>query len=180
LTIPAAVYTHRTLSIAFFLLLTGCRRQDAIPIEKAVKSGAELNSVVYTGDANSAPQLISGFYNIEEFSWRWTARRFSVVLRPPGGVSGSDANLSVELTIPEAEMAKIGSLALNAAIGSTFFAPETYIKPGSYTYAREIPASLLNKAEVRIDFRLDKAMEPGGSDIRELGVIVKSIGLESR
>ena len=33
---------------------------------------------------------------------------------------------------------------------------------------------------VRVDFVLDKAMPPSGPDIRELGVVVISIGLESK
>jgi hypothetical protein len=33
---------------------------------------------------------------------------------------------------------------------------------------------------VRVDFQLDKAMPPSGADRRELGIIVLSIGLESK
>ena len=32
---------------------------------------------------------------------------------------------------------------------------------------------------VRVDFQLDKAIPPGGGDIRELGIVVLSIGLEA-
>jgi hypothetical protein len=141
-------------------------------------SRAALSSTVYTGDPNSAPQLIGGFFQIEEYSWRWTAQRFSVVLRPPRGATGESATLAVALAVPDAVIAKLGNITLSAAIGPTSFSPETYTKPGSYTYKRDVPASLLTKEEVRVDFRLDKVMKPEGQDIRELGVVVTSIGLE--
>lgn len=142
--------------------------------------GAGLSSTVYTGDPNSAPQLIGGFFEIEEYSWRWTAQRFSVVLRPPRGATGASATLAVALAVSDAQIAKLGNITLSAAIGPTSLSPETYTKPGSYTYTREVPASAQTKEEVQVDFQLDKAMRPGGRDTRELGVIVASIGLEPR
>jgi len=162
------------------LLAVDCQRPAAVLIRQTDKSGARLSSTVYTGDPNAAPQLVNGFFEIEEYSWRWTAQRFSVVLRPPGGATGESATLTAALAVSDAEIAKLGSVTLIAAIGLTSLSPETYTKPGSYTYTREVPASLLTKEEVRVDFRVDKAMKPGGQDIRELGVIVTSIGLEPR
>jgi hypothetical protein len=135
---------------------------------------------VYTGDPDSARQLIEGFFQIEEFSWRWTAQRFSVVLRTPEGAAGESATLAVALAVPQAEIERLGKITLTAAIGADSLKPETFAKAGSYTYTRDVPAGVLKTENVRIDFRLDKAMKPGGNDLRELGVIVKSIGLEPR
>src|SRR5205823_1614725 len=107
-------------------------------------------------------------------------QRFSVVLRPPDSPGGESATLTMALAFPESEIAKLGNVTLSAAIGPVNLAPETYTKAGPYTYTREVPASLLTKEEVRVDFRLDKAMQASSQDIRELGVIVRSIGLEPR
>jgi hypothetical protein len=155
--------------LALALPTVDCQRPAAVLMRQTDNSGAGLPSTVYTGDPNSAPELIDGFFAIEEYSWRWTAQRFSVVLRPPDGPMGESATLAVALAVPDTVIAKLGNITLSAGIGPTSFSPETYIKPGSYAYKREVPASLLTRKEVRIDFRLDKAMKPGGQDIRELG-----------
>jgi hypothetical protein len=165
---------------ALALLAVDCQRPAALVLRQADNAGASLSSIVYTGDPNSAPQLVRGFFEIEDYSWRWTAQRFSVVLRPPLGATGESATLTMALAVSDGVIAKLGNITLDAAIGPTSLSPETYTKSGSYTYIREIPASLLTKEEVQVDFRLDKAMKPDGRDIRELGIIVSSVGLEPR
>jgi hypothetical protein len=170
----------RLICLALALLTADCQRpQPAILLHQADKAGAALANVVYTGDPDAAPQLVDGFHEIEEYSWRWTAQRFSVVLRPPGG-AGESAILTMALALPDAEIGTLGDITLTAAIGPASLSPESYTRPGSYIYTREVPASLLRNEDIRIDFRLDKAMKPSAQDIRELGVIVKSIGLEPR
>ena len=166
--------------LALALLIVDCQRPAAVLLQQADNSGAGLSSIVYTGDPNSAPQLIKGFFEIEDYSWRWTTQSFSVVLRPPAGATGESATLAVALAVSDSVIAKLGNITLNAAIGPASLSPETWTKSGSYTYTREVPASLLTKEEIQIDFRLDKAMKPDGRDIRELGIIVSSVGLEPR
>ena len=164
--------------LAFSLFCAGCERPGAIPVSQAANSRASFASIVYTGDPESAPQLINGFFKIEDYSWRWTAQSFSVVLRPPDGRTGESATLALALAVPDTETAKLGEVTLSAGIGHTPLSPETYTKPGMYTYKREVPGNLLLRQEVQIDFQLDKFLELGGQDIRHLGIIVKSIGLE--
>ena len=72
------------------------------------------------------------------------------------------------------------TIALSATAGSTALPPETYSTAGDFAYVRDVPASELSGDSVRIDFQLDKAMAPSGADIRELGIIVLNIGLESK
>ena len=64
--------------------------------------------------------------------------------------------------------------------GGSALPPETYTTAGDYFYVREIPASLLTGDSLRVDFQLDKAIPPSSSDIRELGIIVLTVGLESK
>ena len=134
-------------------------------------------STVYTADPNAGPQLLSGFYQVEEYSWRWTTQRFSVVLRPPEG-AGAAANLVVQLVVPEVVIQKLRSITLSAAVRGVQLEPETYTKPGDYKYTRAIEPKLLESEESRIDFELDKVMPPAGQDVRQLGIVVSSIGLE--
>jgi hypothetical protein len=43
-----------------------------------------------------------------------------------------------------------------------------------------VDASLISGDAVRIDFQLDKAIAPGASDLRELGIVVESAGLVAK
>lgn len=144
----------------------------------AVGQTAAFTSTVYTGDPNSGPQLVDGFFQIEDHSWRWTTQRFAVVLRTPWRNGEQSAALLAEITVPAAQIARLKRLTLAASVGHTSFLPETYSHPGSFIYEREVPASLLHDQEVRIDFTLDRVSEPGSQDQRRLGVIVSSIRLE--
>lgn len=168
------------LLVMILLLAANCRSGQAISAQGPDAAQARLASTVYAGDPNAAPQLVGGFYGIEDYSWRWTAQRFAVVLRPPEGATGEAANLVVRLGIPEVVIKKLHSISLTARIGGAVLPPETYKQPGDYTYTHEVPANQLTSEEVRVDFQLDKVMPPSGQDIRELGIVVTSIGLEPR
>ncbi|HLK46745.1 MAG TPA: hypothetical protein VKT49_01345 [Bryobacteraceae bacterium] len=161
---------------ALWLAFAGCGSDKpvAVPAESAA---ARLNSSVYTGDPNAAAQLVSGFYRIEEYSWRWTTQRFSVVLRPPEGGNGEGARLVVQLGIPEPVIQRLHSISLSAMVGGSRLDPETYTRPGNYQYVRAIAPKLLSE-ETHIDFELDKVLPPVGQDTRRLGIVVTSIALE--
>jgi hypothetical protein len=160
--------------------IAGCKRKETVKVEQTDEEGPRMASTVHTGDPKSETQLVNGFYGIEQGAWRWTAQRFSVVLRPPPGGAQKGATLNVQLTIPDATISKLKTVALSANIGNTPLSPETYTQPGAYTYTRDVPASLLGSEAVRIDFQTDKALPPTGADARELGLIVGSVGLDAK
>ena len=56
----------------------------------------------------------------------------------------------------------------------------TYTTAGDHTYSKDVPASALNTDAVTVDFALDKFLPPGTVDQRELGIVVTSIGFESK
>jgi hypothetical protein len=161
----------------FVLLVTlaiaplGCKRQEAR------REAPGMASTVHTGDPRIGNQLVSGFYSIEQNAWRWTGRRFSVVLRPPSGAAQKGATLRLRLTVPPVIVEKLKTITLSATIGGSALAPETYTQPGDYTYTRDVAPALLGGESVRVDFQLDKSMPPSGADLRELGVVVLSAGL---
>ena len=178
---------HRILCAAVLAALAfapaACKRNRPVPVKATEEGGAAGASAVSTinmGDAKQEPQLLNGFYGIEANSWRWTAGKFSVNLRPPTGAAQSGATLKFELSVPEVIIQKLQSVNLGASINGTELAPETYAKDGAYEYKRDIPASLLSGAAVRVDFRVDKTMVPGGADNRELAIVARTVGLEAK
>jgi hypothetical protein len=149
----------------------GCKRQQAD------QEAPGMASTVHMGDPRIGNQLVSGFYGIEQNAWRWTGRRFSLVLRPPFGSAQKGATLQLRLTVPPVVIEKLKTIALSATIGGSTLPPETYTQAGDYTYTREVAPALLAGESVRVDFQLDKSMPPSGADLRDLGVVVLSAGL---
>jgi hypothetical protein len=137
-------------------------------------------STIHMGDPRTGTQLIGGFYGIEQSAWRWTWRRFSLVLRPPLGAAQKGATLQVRLTVPPVIVEKLKTITLSATIGGSALPPETYTQAGDYTYTRDVAPALLAGQSVRVDFQLDKSMPPSGADLRELGVVVLTASLESK
>ena len=139
-----------------------------------------MMSVLNVADPKADPQLVKGFHGVEASAWRWTEKQFTVALRPPFGSAQKGGRLSLKLTVPQPTIDRLKSISLSAAVDGSSLPPETYTTPGDYIYVRDVPANLLGGDSVRVDFQLDKAMPPSGADIRELGIIVFSIGLESK
>ena len=169
------------LAGSLLLVLPACNRKHKVELQPTIEEPAiTLASTVHTGDPKSAAQLASGFYDIEEHAWRWTAKSFSVLRHTPAGAREKGAKLEVRLTVPPVITQKLGTVTLNAAIAGTPLAPQAYPAAGQFIYTRDVPASSMTGDTTRVDFQLDKAMPPGSEDLRELGIIVTSVGLQSK
>lgn len=166
------------LALAFAPL--GCKRARSIKVEQTEEGGPKLASVVHVSDPKLEPQLVSGFYGIEGNAWRWTAKQFAVVLRVPSGAAQQGAVLDLAFTVPQVTIDKLKSVTLTATADGHPLPPETYTKSGPYEYKRDIPPGTLSGPSAKIDFQLDKAMPPANGDLRELGIIVSSVGLASK
>ncbi len=166
--------------IAAVVLAGGCKRRDRVLVEATEEEGLSLASVVHVADPRVAPQLVRGFHDVEQNSWRWTMGKFSVTLRPPAGAAAKGATLQLKFSVPEIEVKKLGAMTLRANVGSLALTPETYIKPGEQTYVRDVPGSALTGDAVAVDFVLDKFLPPGELDPRELGVIATTVGFEAK
>ena len=166
------------LLIALLIAPAGCKRKAKVAAtdEETPRMASALNM----GDPKSEPQLVTGFHGIEAGAWRWTTRQFTVALRPPFGASQKGARLTLRLTVPPVVIEKLKNVSLSANAGGSALPPETYTTAGDYMYTRDLPASVLTADSVRVDFQLDKVMAPSGADIRELGIIILSVGLESK
>lgn len=157
----------------------GCKRQRRFQVQ-TVEEAPALATVVATADPHIAKQLVSGFYGVEQNSWRWTAGRFSVLLRPPRTAAANGATLQLKFAIPDVAFPRLKGVSLSAYVNGNVLPPETYAQPGSYTYSRDVPASLLAGDVARIDFSLDKTIAPTAADGRELGVVVSMVGFQPK
>lgn len=169
-------------SLAATLMLMGaaCKRRDKVPVQATEEEAPQLASTVHVADQRAASQLVSGFYDVEQNAWRWTAGKFSVVLRTPRGAAQNGAVLKLKFSVPEAVISKLNAVSLAAHIDGAALAPETYTQSGEFTYSREIAPAMLTHDTVKLSFVLDKSLPPGSADARELGVIVTSVGLEPK
>ena len=177
--------THRRrfeaalFTLILFAALPGCRRKD-VSVQQTDEEGPRMSSMVHAGDPHSDTQLVTGFYGVEQNAWRWTAQHFSVVLRPPAGASQKGATLNLQLSVPDPVISKLKTIALSATINGVMLPPESYTQSGQFTYTRDVEPNLLTGEAVKIDFALDKALPPSGTDSRELGVIVNVVSLDPK
>jgi hypothetical protein len=161
----------------------GCNREHKVTVKETVEEGPGVTGTamaINMGDPKQERQLVSGFYSIESNAWRWTAKDFTVSLRPPAGAAAQGATLIFALSIPQAVVDRLKSVTLSAFVNGTALAPETYAHDGQYEYKRDVPPNLLKGRAVRVEFQLDKSMPPAGGDARELGIVARSVGLESK
>jgi hypothetical protein len=104
--------------------------------------------------------LDGGWHAMEDSSWRWTERIFSVLLKP----TASAKTLRFRFTIPEA----LGPVRIHATANGTSLPVREYPSLGEHTYIQPIPPLTTS-----IRFEFNKALEPSPADLRELGVQVK-------
>lgn len=168
------------LSLALALTPLSCKRASTVHVEQTEEEGPRLASVVRVSDPKIEPQLINGFYGIEGNAWRWTAKHFTVMLRVPNGAAERGATLDLALTVPQVTIDKLQSISLSATSDGHPLPPETYTKTGQFDYKQDLAPGTLPNGSARVEFQLDKAMSPGNGDLRELGVIVRSISLEAK
>src|ERR1022692_2273782 len=113
------------------VLLSGCHevRQSVSKIDIA--------------EIGTEDQLVSGYYQLENDAWRWTARAFSAALKPPDGAEQRGATLELQFYIPDSQIASLGPMTLSASTGGLVLHPEKYSKGGTYIYSRKIPKDAL-------------------------------------
>ena len=166
------------------LVLAGaCRGKHsrlAVENEEPDEATPRMAATLKMSDPAAPAQLVKGIYGLEGGAWRWTAGHFSILLRSPLSAAQHGATLTFGFTVPDVVTQKLGPVALTASVGATKLKSETYAKPGAYTYTADVPAELLTKDSVTVDFALDKSIPAGAMDQRELGVIATSVGLESK
>jgi hypothetical protein len=173
----------KTALLAIVLFASACRgkhHSTAAVQNEEPDATPRIASALKMSDPRASTQLLKGFYGVESGAWRWTAGKFSVLLRSPLGAAQRGGTLTFAFTIPDVTIQKLHEITLTAAIGPTVLKSRTYSAPGSYTFSADVPATQLTAETVTIDFTLDKALPPGSGDSRELGLVAMSAGLESK
>ncbi len=163
------------------IFATACKSERDLTGFTEEETGAPRPAAgIQMADPSAAPQLVSGWWDVEDHAWRWTTRKFAVVLRAPIGSARRGATLRFRFTLPGVVFSHTKEIKLSASMQGKPLAPETYLQPGAALYERDIPPSLVSTPSVRIDFELDHSFTPGNGDSRDLGIIARSIGLESK
>ncbi len=149
-----------------------------IPIEEGGDGLSQLLSSVNVANPRGEPQLLRGFYPLEQGIWRWTAKNFSVILAVPPPVEGHQPDLDLRATLPDS---------LRPYLPITLSAEVNHQQIGTHVFSelvREqlvtfpIPEGVLTEEPAIVEFTLDKGIEPSESDGRELGMVVASVAIK--
>ena len=179
------------LSALFVLQLSACKHKGhttissgdvkiAAPAEIPANVAPVTLSVVQMSDPQAEPQLVRGFYGVESHSWRWTASKFALALRPPEGSAQKGALLEFKFSLPDVIVNQVGPVTLSAKINGMTLSSQTYSKAGDYTYAAAITADAFRSGQASLEFSTDKAMPPSNGDKRELALVAVSVALLTR
>jgi len=167
-------------ALALTLAPAGCNRKQKTkqPVYVVEEEKTPLSTVVHVADPKAASQLLSGFYDIEQGSWRWTGKKFSVLLAIPENVTQKKVSLVFKMAVPEPVIQQLKSVTVTATVNGVALPPETYRKPGEYVFTKDVDAKSLGGASAQVEFMLDKALAPAGNDSRELGLVATSVGFD--
>lgn len=175
----------RGLTLALALLamaLPACRirrksdESKAAPAASAAPAVVPLVSVIDAGNPQQAAQFVRGFYGIEHDAWRWTAKNFTVTLRPFQGADTQGAKLQMKFVIADVMFNRVGAMTVDAKANGLDLGSQKFSKAGEAVYTRDVPPVALN-GDTTFEFSVDKGLPPTDKDPRELAVIVSSIGL---
>jgi hypothetical protein len=131
-------------------------------------------SYLKMGDIRCRPQLLSGWYNIEEGAWRWMAKEAEAVVRAPSGYS---SEFALQLFFPPDYMERAGGpVTVSVTLDGKPLAKETYVRPGGYRMSAAAPRNRSTSPEATVGIRLNRALPPSGAERRELGAVVSALG----
>jgi len=109
-------------------------------------------------------KLLEGWHPLEQNSFRWTERRFSIELRRAPSAAFSALRFDFRLAAP-------GPVTLSAAVNGIAVPPATFVEEGNQSYPIQVPREALATSPIRFDFTVDKCL-PAGLDERELALLV--------
>ena len=134
------------LAVVVTLDLAACKHKPQAHSDVVDTKQATALSELKMGDPAAEPQLIRGFYGVESGSWRWTAPKFAVKLKPPDGSAQTGATLQFQFSLPDVIVNKVGPVTLSASVNGMALPSQTYSKAGEYTYSAPFRPLLLAQA----------------------------------
>jgi len=129
------------------------------------------------GDLRARPQLLSGWYPIENGAWRWMAKQAQAELRAPP----VPLNFEMLLFFPTDYMQRVGGpVTVSVTIDGKRLTQATYAQPGGHRLESGVPRNLLASPAPKVTVQLNRAIPPGDSEQRELGAVVQQLGFIAR
>jgi len=110
-------------------------------------------------------QLLEGWHGLEQNSFRWTERRFSIQIKRPPLLKFSTLRFTFRLTVP-------GPVALSARVNGIAVRAETFIDRGEHSFTIQLPRRAQGVSPIHFDFNVDKCLPADGIDERELALLV--------
>lgn len=110
-------------------------------------------------------QILEGWHPLEQNSFRWTERRFSIQINRPHLIRFSTMHFNFRL--PAA-----GPVTIAATVNGIGMPPVTFATEGEQSYSIKLPREALKAPVIRVDFAVDKCLPAGAFDERELALLV--------
>jgi len=113
---------------------------------------------------------LDGWYEPEQDSWRWTAKRFSleVVLPLEQPVMG----FSLSINVPEGVAEDTQSITVSCSIRGERVGSATYEAPGPVEFTGKFPPFAAHEPILRLEFCVNSSFGVPSGDLRELGICV--------
>lgn len=165
-------------ALCLFSIAPGCKKPKRVRATELEAARFALGTMIHTADPGASQQLLSGFHQVEDNSWRWTKGSFAVTLNVPPGGREKGAWLVLKFVLADAVLDRLGSISIVANVNGTPIPKQTYATGGEHLYRKPVPASALQQEAVTVQFALDNFLKAGQVEDRELGVIAVMIGLE--
>jgi hypothetical protein len=166
---------------ALLLTTVACKRERLQKVETVENDEqADLVSTVAAGEARHSMQFVSGFYSVEQGSWRWTRGKFAITLKAPEAAPVTGAALELRFAVPDVVLNKVGAPTLSVSADGAPLEPMKIEKPGEQVYKRDVPPSAFRGDAINFEFSLDKFLAAGVVEERELGVIVTGASLTAK
>lgn len=118
-------------------------------------------------------RLLSGWNQAEPAGWRWTGREFAIGFRDDR--ARHYARMVMRVYVPPELISRLGPLTLSARVDGRELKPEVFNRSGHAIFERSLGTKPGVGPASAIHFSLDKSFVPGGTDGRELGIVVGSI-----
>ena len=109
-------------------------------------------------------KLLEGWHDLEQNSFRWTKKRFSIEVRCPSSAAFSTLRFDFRTTIP-------GPVTLAANVNGVPIPPSTFSAEGEHSYRIPISAYSQPNLPIQVDFTTDQILH-AANDERELAILV--------
>ena len=115
--------------------------------------------------ARYSVRLLEGWYALEENSYRWTERRFSIEIRRPALLKPSMLRFNFRLV-------GAGPVTMAAAVNGEAAEPARFTGEGEHCFEIAIPKKAREAAAIRFDFEAAGEVPGRGVDERDLALLV--------